>query len=154
MSRKKILLFITITFMFIVCVFMFGGCAQITENNGNPYDLNVSASSNNVSENKGTTISLTKDNFSKYVATNSSSDTVYNANTGYYDIIYYTYFIGSKHCKFIDCTITCRYSSDEYTVQLNLSGDGEVPTFNSNSKRFYLYSLEIISVSGTVEIIA
>ena len=100
------------------------------------------------------TVTLTLDNLSTYIATNSSSTYFSDKN----HTMYYTYFIGSDHCKFTNCVIICKYTGEAtskiYTVKLNLSGDGEVPPYYVRNSGMYTYSSLIIeSVSGTVEIL-
>ena len=102
------------------------------------------------------TVTLTADNFSKYVATYSDST---GRDPNYFSI-YYTHFVGADYCKFIDCTVTYEYtlvgnqpSGNGKTISLSLSGNGETEPFtikpSNNNIAYYAY---IISASGTVEV--
>lgn len=101
-------------------------------------------------------VELTTDNFSKYVATNSSSTITIDGNYQY--ILYYTHFIGADNCKFIDCSVTYTYWNSEVTpevgttVPLSLSGDGETE-FACDVQRHGVFRIfYLMSVSGTVEV--
>lgn len=69
---------------------------------------------NRVSDTPKETVTLSKENFSTYVACNSS--VTFN-NTSYDYANYFTYFIGADYCKFINCTVTYGYAymANEYT---------------------------------------
>ncbi len=112
---------------------------------------------NVVSNTPKESITLSAENFSKYVATNSSSSLI---GSSYNNVIYYTHFVGADYCKFIDCTVTYTYvangstpSGTGTTISLTLSGDGETLPYyvHSQSGNVY-YSIGIISASGTVEV--
>lgn len=89
---------------------------------------------NRVSDTPKETITLSKENFSIYVACNSS--VTFN-NTSYHYANYFTYFIGADYCKFVNCTVTYGYAymANEYTdtgetVPLTLSGDGQANLYH------------------------
>lgn len=102
------------------------------------------------------TVSLTKENFSKYVGTYSSSS-VYDA---VHSVTYYTHFVGASDCKFIDCSVTYNYTFstgvtaiNDTTVQLTLSGDGEtVPFAVQPGSNNGVLTFKLISVNGTIEV--
>lgn len=101
------------------------------------------------------TVTLSKDNFSTYIATNTSI--AFASKSDYY-IFYFTHFIGADNCRFIDCTITYCYSSGSTstkreTVSLTISGDGEAkPYMESFSYYPNNYSFSLISASGTIKV--
>ncbi len=103
------------------------------------------------------TVSLTKDNFSKYVTTNSTCS--YHSNNDYAN--YYTYFVGAKCCKFISCEVTYVYTyqgaettaTSGTTITLTIAGDGEaLPYVARTSQNAGYYALVVISASGTVQV--
>ena len=112
---------------------------------------------NVVSNTPKESVTLNADNFSTYVATNSSSSLVNNTST---NVIYYTHFVGADYCKFVNCTVTYTYvanggipSGTGTTISLTLSGDGEaLPYFVKSQSNNAYYSIGIISASGTVEV--
>lgn len=116
-----------------------------------------SNSSKTTSKSSNETVQLTLDNFSTYVATNSSSTV--NTTSGYET--YYTYFIGTDFCKFIDCTVSYGYAyyNNSFdglseTVRLSLSGDGEAKPLHVQTRSTTMYyQFVLLSVSGTVEIL-
>ena len=118
---------------------------------------NSNANENNFSNKPKSSVTLTAENFSSYVATQSTSTLIDNA---YNDVIYYTYFIGADYCKFIDCTVTYTYIHDSstnavggQTIKLTLSGDGEAWPYHAIKQSNHIYYwIVVTSASGTVEI--
>ena len=111
---------------------------------------------NKVSDSPKQSVTLSAENFSTYVATNSSSALL---NNSYNDVIYYTYFNGADYCKFVNCTVTYKYVSNqsaegtEETIKLTLSGDGETnPYFARSQNRYTYYHVVVTAASGTVEV--
>ena len=114
------------------------------------------AADNKVSDSPKQSVTLSAENFSTYVATNSSSALL---NNSYNDVIYYTYFNGADYCKFVNCTVTYKYVSNqstegtEETIKLTLSGDGETnPYFARSQNRYTYYHAVVTAASGTVEV--
>ncbi len=112
---------------------------------------------NRVSDTPKETVTLSKENFSTYVACNSSV-TFNNTSNDYAN--YFTYFIGADYCKFINCTVTYGYAymANEYTgtgetVPLTLSGDGQANPYHVriNTTAGY-YRFAVVAASGTVEV--
>lgn len=117
---------------------------------------NSNATDNKVSDSPKQSVTLSAENFSTYVATNSSSALL---NNSYNDVIYYTYFNGADYCKFVNCTVTYKYVSNqstegtEETIKLTLSGDGETnPYFARSQNRYTYYHAVVTAASGTVEV--
>lgn len=146
---------------------IFAGLSLISCNTSNNYNssnscslpISVSNSStSNITFNSFETITLSKDNFSTYIATNTSIAFVPKMDYSDYHIFYYTYFIGADNCRFIDCTITYCYSSGSTytkreTVSLTISGDGEAkPYMESFSKYSNNFSFSLVSASGTIKV--
>ncbi len=99
------------------------------------------------------TVQLTAQNFSTYVAVNTTCTMFEGQNYA----LYYSYFIGADECKFIDCTVTYKYTgangSDAITVPLSLSGDGQAKPFSGKIVvGGSYYSLAITAAAGTVEV--
>lgn len=102
------------------------------------------------------TVSLSKNNFSTYVATNTTMSFDTN-HVGYAH--YHTNFIGAGYCKFINCSVTYAYimngstSTSGNEVPLTLSGDGEtkecICRINNAGVSYDIY---IVSAKGTVEV--
>lgn len=102
-------------------------------------------------------VELTADNYVNYIAINTNM-VIINSS---YDTMYYSYFIGSNHCKFIDCKLTYKYVSNSGsaesstgTIPLTLSGDGQAnPFYVRSPNRGVYYSIVIITATGTVQIL-
>ena len=106
------------------------------------------------------TVTLTKSNLEDYIA-------IYARTTAYGDsytyVIYYYDFVGSSLCKFNDCSITYRFANNKdpidysanYTAILNISGCGQ--TKEATLSHYYsansYYKLDIVSVTGTVDVL-
>lgn len=112
---------------------------------------------NRVSDTPKETVTLSKENFSTYVACNSS--VTFNKTSNDY-ANYFTYFIGADYCKFVNCTVTYgyAYTTSTYegageTVPLTLSGDGQANPFHVriNTTTGY-YRFVMVAASGTVEV--
>ena len=111
-----------------------------------------SVGDNKISDSPKESVSLTKSNFSTYVAINSIAVLV---NSATHDVAYYSYFIGADYCKFRNCTVTYKYSGpgETSTVSLTLSGDGQAdPYFVANQATHAFYVLSVTGASGTVEV--
>lgn len=101
-------------------------------------------------------VELTADNYVNYIAINTNM-VIINSS---YDTMYYSYFIGSNHCKFVDCKLTYEYVSNSgsagssaVTIPLTLSGDGQAnPFYIRSPNRGVYYSIVITKASGTVQI--
>ena len=99
------------------------------------------------------TVELSAENFSTYVASNTTASFNVNNNS----VLYFTHFIGADYCKFINCTVTYTYitkgaavpDSGE-TVPLTLSGDGQAYTQNARANAILV--LAVVAASGTIEV--
>lgn len=133
-------------------IFALSGCGKSSNTTNN-----TSSADNKISNSPKESVALTVENFSTYVAINSSSTLL---NNSYNDVIYYSYFVGADYCKFVNCTVTYKYkrsgteyTTEDYTVALSLSGDGQAdPYFVYNQGRSMYYFLIIVAASGTVEV--
>ena len=106
------------------------------------------------------TVTLTANNYSKYIAVFTITDS-YGAGNYSYSIYRYQ-FVGSTICKFNDCSITYCFTKDngaeqeaQYTTHLTISGYGEteqVDFAHANTDYTY-YHLKIKAVNGTVEVL-
>ena len=105
------------------------------------------------------TVMLTADNYSKYIAVYTTTDTYYSGAS--YSIYHY-YLVGSSLCKFIDCKITYGFSNDSgefegghtpYEINLTISGCGESTEVSKRVGYGGYYHFSVISASGSVEII-
>lgn len=102
---------------------------------------------------KSTAVELTVDNFSKYVAVNTSACLITATSN---NVIYYSYFIGADYFRFNNCTVTYKYKysesliSESYTVPLTFSGDGQALPYSPKNSN-YVFTFTLISTSGTVE---
>ncbi len=104
-------------------------------------------------------INITLDNYSKYIAVYTISDS-FGADYTYSNYRYQ--FIGSTLCKFNDCSLEYAFAKDngsisetKYTVDLTISGCGEtkeVEFVHAQRSNTY-YRLKILSVNGTVELL-
>ncbi len=112
-----------------------------------------------IPEKERETVTLTKDNYFKYIAVYTYSDTY--SNSGTYTFYHY-HLVGSSLCKFIDCKITYAFSSDNgaleenyksYEINLTLSGCGESVESTRRLGYSYYYHFTVLSASGTVEIL-
>lgn len=118
---------------------------------------NSNKADNRVSDTSKETVTLSKENFSTYVACNSSV-TFNNTSSDYAN--YFTYFIGADYCKFVNCTVTYGYAymENEYTgtgetVPLTLSGDGQANPYHVRiSTKAGYYRFVVVTASGTVEV--
>ena len=118
---------------------------------------NSNKADNRFSDTPKETVTLSKENFSNYVASNSSV-TFNNTSSDYAN--YFTYFIGADYCKFVNCTVTYGYAymENEYTgtgetVPLTLSGDGQANPYHVRiSTKAGYYRFVVMAASGTVEV--
>lgn len=111
---------------------------------------------NRVSDTPKETVTLSKENFSTYVACNSS--VTFNNTSNHY-ANYFTYFICADYCKFVNCTVTYGYAymTNEYTgtgetVPLTLSGDGQANPYHVKFEAAGYYRFVVVAASGTVEV--
>ena len=107
-------------------------------------------------------VELNVDNYSKYIAVYTISDSYATSDSPYG--IYRYQLVGSSLCKFDECSITYSFmnnssviSEEKYTVKLTISGCGE-----TKDVRFYYgygnydteyFRFKAISASGIVEIL-
>lgn len=100
------------------------------------------------------TVTLTQKNFSTYVAVNTTCTPFEGRSYA----LYYSYFIGADECKFIDCTVTYKYtgtndSEKTFTVPLSLSGDGQaIPFVGGMNVGTTHCTLSVTNAKGTVEV--
>lgn len=134
---KKLLILLPLTLMALT------GC------NSNKVD-------NRVSDTPKETVTLRKENFSTYVACNSS--VTFNNTSNHY-ANYFTYFIGADYCKFVNCTVTYGYAymANEFTgtgetVPLTLSSDGQANPYHVKLAAAGYYRFVVVAASGTVKI--
>ena len=111
---------------------------------------------NRVSDTPRETVTLRKENFSTYVACNSS--VTFNNTSNHY-ANYFTYFIDADYCKFVNCTVTYGYAymANEYTgtgetVPLTLSGDRQANPYHVKLAAAGYYRFVVVAASGTVEV--
>ena len=104
---------------------------------------NSNKADNRVSDTPKETVTLSKENFSTYVACNSSV-TFNNTSNDYAN--YFTYFIG-------DAYMANEYTGTGETVPLTLSGDGQANPYHVriNTTAGY-YRFVVVAASGTVEV--
>ncbi len=105
------------------------------------------------------TVALTADNYSKYIAVYTQSDTYYDGKT--YTLYRYQ-LEGSSLCKFIDCKLTYSFANASgtlpdylttYEMDLTISGCGEsIELSVRQGYNGYMY-FAVVSASGTVEIL-
>lgn len=105
-------------------------------------------------------VQLTTSNYEKYIAVITICDPYATYNS---PVVYYRFnFEGSDLCKFIDCNLKYKFMDEsgnvedkEFTVNLNLSGDGQtVETLGHGYSGSYTkYFLKITDANGTVEIL-
>ena len=103
---------------------------------------------NRVSDTPRETVTLSKENFSTYVACNSS--VTFNNTSNHY-ANYFTYFIGADYCKFVNFTVTYGYAYMA-TVPLTLSGDGQANPYHVKLAEAGYYRFVVVAASGTVEV--
>ena len=148
---KKCLLFIPFMLLGL------SGCNPKNSDSVNPSNGNTQATNQSAQTTKGK-VQLSAENYTTYIAINTS---IALPNAGYSDVIYYSYFIGSSYCKFIDCKLTYKYvlnggsnESSPVTVPLTLSGDGQAEPFYARAlNRGNYYAIVITGASGTVQIL-
>ncbi len=105
-------------------------------------------------------IELTLDNYSKYIAVYTISDS-YAVDTIY--TLYRYRFEGSSLCKFNDCKVEYTFTKKDgtqldvvYIKDLTISGCGEteeVSAYRTYQLDSYYYHLKVLNVSGTVEVL-
>ncbi len=104
-------------------------------------------------------IELTLNNYSKYIAVYTISDS-YGTNYSY--SIYRYQFVGSSLCKFNDCSIVYTFTTNsgkvsetEYTTNLTISGCGETKevSFGYSNLDSAYFRLKIKAVNGIVEVL-
>ena len=106
-------------------------------------------------------IQLTTNNFSKYIAVYTISDTYAGSST--YTLYRYR-LEGSCLCKFNNCTITYCYADykgncedTQNTINLTMSGCGETKevqvSYYQGAKEKSKYFFHLVSASGTVELL-
>ena len=115
-----------------------------------------------VPEEKREKITLTAENYSKYIAVYTDLEAIHD---NYYVTWYYRYqLVGSNLCKFNDCEITYEYVNQQgqasditrKTINLTISGCGETEEVSFNSridKSVAYYIFNVVSASGTVEVL-
>lgn len=90
------------------------------------------------------TISLTMDNYNKYIAIYQQKVT---SSVSKDEVVYFNFY-GADDCRFDDCVITYNLKSTiTYTLQLTISGDGQVLSYGADSNK-----LVITAISGTVKV--
>ena len=143
---KKSLLFISILMLLMT------GCASSNKSCNcayTPIPIDGNTNSDGPQE-----VTLSAENFSKYVAVN----TVSSYASAYDAVTYFSYFIGADNCRFIDCSVSYKYvyggSSFGYgTIPLTISGDGQANPFHTReNNRDTYYTISITSASGTIYI--
>ena len=133
-------------------IFALSGCGKSSNTTNN-----TSSADNKISNSPKESVALTVENFSTYVAINSSAALLNNSND---DVIYYSYFIGADYCKFVNCTVTYKYkrsgteyTTEDYTIALSFSGDGQAdPYLVQDQRRSTYYFIIITGASGTIEV--
>ncbi len=139
--------------LFLLPLIMFAliGCGQEKES---IYSGSGEQAAQTTSQNIKGGITLSLDNFSTYVAINSTIVVLSESSSSR---AYYSYFIGADDCRFYDCSVTYEYkntsgeaSSGAITVPLSLSGDGQTNVFTARNG---LYEIKIVSAAGTVKIL-
>lgn len=127
-------LFIFITIIILVCM---TSCGKGSDNNNY-----IPKSDNDVVQYE--TITLTMDNYHKYIAIYEQKIT---ASMSRDEIIYFNFY-GADECRFDDCIITYNLKSTiTYTLQLTISGDGQVLSYGADNNK-----LVITAISGTVKV--
>ena len=138
-----IILSLLLTVLLVSCNSTNAPSTNTTDSPSNTAD--TPTNQNNTPKNE--IVTLTKDNYQKYISAH-----IYSYGEGDSDHSYYCYnFIGSSLCKFNDVTISYSYDGGKTvkTCNLNLSGYGQTATA-SNSR---YAKITIVDVSGTVEIL-
>lgn len=126
------------------------------------FSLTSCVDSNSVSSNSKSNkiVNLTKDNYSQYINVDTKTSTSYSgvwSNTTYQYVLYSTY-----NALFHNCVIIYSFANGsketngrEYTLSLNIYGDGESTTITITD-RYYLQSsnywiFTVLSAYGTIE---
>ena len=127
-------LFIFITIIILICM---TSCGKGSDNNNY-----IPKSDNDVVQYE--TITLTMDNYNKYIAIYQQKVT---ASMSKDEVVYFNFY-GADDCRFDDCVITYNLKSTiTYTLQLTISGDWQVLSYGADNNK-----LLITAISGTVKV--
>ena len=127
-------LFIFITTIILICM---SSCGKGSDNNNY-----IPKSDNDVVQYE--TITLTMDNYHKYIAIYQQKVT---SSMSKDEVVYFNFY-GADDCRFEDCIITYNLkSTTTYTLHLTISGDGQVLSYGADNNK-----LIITAISGTVKV--
>lgn len=112
--------------------------------NKNNDDNNICTSNDTYNDVKYESISLTMDNYNKYIVIYQQKVT---SSVSKDEVVYFNFY-GADDCRFEDCIITYNLkSTTTYTLQLTISGDGQVLSYGADNSK-----LVITAISGTVKV--
>ena len=124
--------------IFMIIMFSVASCSKNNDNNDN---FTSNDAYNGV---QYETISLTMDNYNKYIAIYQQKVT---SSMSKDEVVYFNFY-GADGCRFDDCIITYNLkSTTTYTLKLTISGDGQVLSYGADNSK-----LVITAISGTVKV--